>query len=250
MADATHYEWTYSGTGVTFAQPTNCTSITLIFAANATAGNLTVMPYQNESAGYGSPAFAVEINAFNLTNIELTGDTVKIGDDGVIVLETSENGITYEAYPVETTTVASSNTGTGSSINLNIAANYLIATQNPFAIYAVNGLCKLLIGTEIIYTEREIFVPDAFSPNGDDFNDLYIIRGIENYPDNKVEIFNRWGARVYKTDFYDNESSVWDGKSQHSLTTGNGVLPEGTYYYIIDLGDGTPLIKGPLYLKK
>lgn len=70
--------------------------------------------------------------------------------------------------------------------------------------------------------------PNGITPNGDGQNDVWIIDFIEQYPNNVVEIYNRWGELLFHADGYLQD---WDG-------TYNGKnLPIGTYYYIIDLGD-------------
>ena len=89
---------------------------------------------------------------------------------------------------------------------------------------------------------RTILPPQAFSPNGDGINDIFRIKGLEDYPDNRIEIINRWGNIIYIKAPYLNE---WDGK-----TTAGKDLPEGTYFYIIDLNDGTKPQKGYIYLKR
>ncbi|WP_234735823.1 gliding motility-associated C-terminal domain-containing protein [Tellurirhabdus bombi] len=69
-----------------------------------------------------------------------------------------------------------------------------------------------------------LLVPDAFSPNGDGVNDTWDIRGIEEYPDCTVDIYNRWGSLVYHSKGY---AQAWDGKY-------NGEnLPTGMYQYVI-----------------
>ena len=78
-------------------------------------------------------------------------------------------------------------------------------------------------------------VPNVFSPNGDGKNDTWVLRGIEEYPDVSVTIFNRWGGEMYKSVGYEDP---WDG-------TYNGTdSPSATYYYIIDLGDGQEPFSG------
>jgi len=63
---------------------------------------------------------------------------------------------------------------------------------------------------------------------------VFFIEKIENYPDNSVEIFNRWGQLVYKTNAYNNTSNAFNGISQGKGTfTKNDELPEGTYFYVI-----------------
>lgn len=83
---------------------------------------------------------------------------------------------------------------------------------------------------------------NEFSPNDDGQNDTFYIDCIDRYPDNQLEIFNRWGNLVYYKKGYNN---TWDGKAEGSAKT----LPEGTYFYILDLGDGSKKTSGWLYLK-
>jgi len=83
---------------------------------------------------------------------------------------------------------------------------------------------------------------NEFSPNDDGQNDFFYIDCIERYPNNQLEIFNRWGNLVYYQKGYKN---TWDGKAEGSAKT----LPEGTYFYILDLGDGSKKTSGWVYLK-
>ncbi|MEN2398675.1 gliding motility-associated C-terminal domain-containing protein, partial [Flavobacterium sp. MC2016-06] len=88
-------------------------------------------------------------------------------------------------------------------------------------------------------------INNEFSPNDDGINDVFYIDCIANYPDNTLEVYNRWGKQVYIRKGYKN---TWDGTSE---TKGSlKVLPVGTYFYILDLGDGTPKTSGWLYLKR
>lgn len=83
---------------------------------------------------------------------------------------------------------------------------------------------------------------NEFSPNDDGQNDTFYIDCITQYPDNQLEVFNRWGNLVYHKKGYDN---TWDGKADGSAKT----LPEGTYFYVLDLGNGSAKKSGWLYLK-
>jgi gliding motility-associated-like protein/uncharacterized repeat protein (TIGR01451 family) len=93
----------------------------------------------------------------------------------------------------------------------------------------------------------DFFIPEGFSPNGDGINDLFVIRGISNYPENTFTIFNRWGNKVFEANPY---TSTWDGKSGSGLRVGGDELPVGTYFYVLDLGDGSPIYKGTIYLNR
>ena len=92
-----------------------------------------------------------------------------------------------------------------------------------------------------------VIIPQGFSPNGDGVNDTFEIIGLEDYPNNEISIFNRWGHKVFGSRDYDNK---WDGISQSPMTIGNGLLPKGTYYYVLDLGDGSKLFKGYIFLNR
>jgi len=84
-------------------------------------------------------------------------------------------------------------------------------------------------------------VPNAFTPNNDNDNDTWRIDILVNYPDASVAIYNRWGQSVYKTD-RNYPSQGWDG-------TSNGrALPMDTYFYVIDLKDGSKPIMGSINL--
>ncbi|MBA0884997.1 DUF7507 domain-containing protein, partial [Flavobacterium undicola] len=82
-----------------------------------------------------------------------------------------------------------------------------------------------------------IFVHNAFTPNGDEFNDKFKIDNIEDtlcYPENSVEIYNRWGILVFETKGYDNGNNVFKGYSEGRVTVDkNAGLPTGTYFYIL-----------------
>lgn len=73
-------------------------------------------------------------------------------------------------------------------------------------------------------------VPNAFSPDGDDINDLFITKltpELENCVE--VKVFNRWGRKVFESS---DDSKVWDG-----TINGKGEAEEGVYYYIVKIKD-------------
>ena len=91
----------------------------------------------------------------------------------------------------------------------------------------------------------EIFIPEGFSPNGDGYNDRFVILGIEHYADNELMVFNRQGITVYHRANYQND---WDGTPEEGRVLG-GVLPEGTYYYIFKYGENG-IRKGFVYINR
>ena len=88
-------------------------------------------------------------------------------------------------------------------------------------------------------------IPNGFSPNLDTLNDTFIIPCIEDYPNNELKIYNRYGTLVYNKTNYHNQ---WDGKPNTGLFNQNKVLPVGTYFYIFRINSNpTPLV-GYIYL--
>lgn len=82
----------------------------------------------------------------------------------------------------------------------------------------------------------EVF--NAVSPNGDGDNDVFYIRGLECYPDNSVEIYNRWGVLVFERTAYNNDDRAFRGVSEGRVTVNQSEeLPVGTYYYIFKYKD-------------
>lgn len=87
----------------------------------------------------------------------------------------------------------------------------------------------------------KILIYNGISPNGDNLNDEWHLPGIDQYPNNEVRVFNRWGEQVFERKGYTNAQG-WDGRW-------NGRdLPDGTYYYMIDLKDGSAVLSGFLQI--
>ena len=83
--------------------------------------------------------------------------------------------------------------------------------------------------------EEEIKVINVITPNGDGVHDVLRIDGLENYPNNTLKIFNRWGVSVYNTRAYNTEGNIFDGTSEGRATVDQErKLPVGTYFYILD----------------
>lgn len=83
---------------------------------------------------------------------------------------------------------------------------------------------------------KQLIIPQFISPNGDGKNDFLHIDYIEQYPNNNLRIFNRYGALVYSKNNYDNS---WGGElntNSLSIVSSENILPSGTYFYILDLG--------------
>lgn len=104
------------------------------------------------------------------------------------------------------------------------------------------------------FNSCKINIFNAVSPDDDGMNDFFYIQGIECYPNNSVEIYNRWGVLVYETNEYNNSDKSFKGYSEGRVTIKNGEpLPVGTYFYIfkfIDFYNKQQKVQGYLYLNR
>lgn len=96
--------------------------------------------------------------------------------------------------------------------------------------YSVTVEVEVVSSSDNPDSKYELDLPTAFSPNGDGVNDRFEILGLERYPKSSIVIVDRWGKVVYQANPYANN---WDGRT----LTGKA-LPEGVYYYALDLSFG------------
>jgi gliding motility-associated-like protein len=119
-----------------------------------------------------------------------------------------------------------------------------IATPVETTTYTLTVTSKLgcIYTDEVTVTVLPRIDPtNAITMNGDNINDNWVIRNIEYYPNNRVQIYTRWGALIYESFGY---KEPWNG-------THNGkALPFGAYYYIIDLGINESPVSGSITLIK
>ncbi|NOR76133.1 MAG: tandem-95 repeat protein, partial [Draconibacterium sp.] len=109
---------------------------------------------------------------------------------------------------------------------------------------------------KLVAEVKELLIPEIFSPNGDGIQDYFRIQGIEAYPLAKIEIYNRWGNKVYSQENYGNieilgtTEAWWDGYSNHEWSLGKEKLPPATYFYILYLNDSSKPLNGYLFLNR
>jgi gliding motility-associated-like protein len=126
-----------------------------------------------------------------------------------------------------------------------------ILAQIPAGIYTVNIITKLgcaVSGTATVETEIRPF--NGISRNRDGQNETFYIDCIQNFPNNLVKIYNRAGTLVYQEEGYNNIDMYFDGKSNQGISPMGSNLPDGTYYYVIDKGDGSNRLAGYMEIVK
>jgi len=150
----------------------------------------------------------------------LLGESVSLAEIGVIPFDT------YEW----------SNTN-GVVLSNNSSFTYTPTQSDSFNLYVTDGICK---GYCSVYITLGVLPFDAISPNGDGMNDTWVIKDLERYPNAIVKVFNRWGQLLFEIDgpAFPNNDFNWQE------------LTVGTYYYIIDLGNGDTPQTGPITIIK
>ncbi len=149
----------------------------------------------------------INVNYKLLPQINLGNDTV-LCSGKVIVLNATNTSSIYHWQ----------DSSTASTYIVNLQGTYWVRVTNQYN-------CSAYDTVNIMYKECEdtLIIPNIFTPNGDAFNDYFVIKNSINWNIN-LEVFNRWGNVIYEADNYQNN---WDGKCK-----GNP-LADGTYFYII-----------------
>jgi len=108
--------------------------------------------------------------------------------------------------------------------------------------YVLSNMAGADTATVYIQIECTPFtVYDGFSPNGDGINDFLVVKSIDNYTDNQVFVFNRWGNQVFKAINYQND---WDGKFNQAD------LPDADYLLLVLDKEGNVLTKNWIRLQR
>lgn len=123
--------------------------------------------------------------------------------------------------------------------------NYLVTLNVANSLGCTDSVSEVIV-INTVTTEINTLIPNAISPNGDLVNDVWKLEFLNLlYPNARVEIYNEWGQQVFESEGYE---TPWDGRYNGEL------VPDGTYYYIIDLKDsGDPekdIYKGTLLVLK
>lgn len=105
----------------------------------------------------------------------------------------------------------------------------------------VTSPCTTVSDTAQVKVYKKIVIPSVFSPNADGINDTWYIVGLDAYSESLLTVYTRSGQKVFTNI---GGSIAWDG-------TYNGkLLPDGVYYYVIDLKNSTPMLSGYITILK
>ena len=226
------YTWDAVTTGTNYPVPTATTNLvgTYTINVNALLGSGTNTCTTNSTA-------TIIVNPNPMVSVEQSSIEICSGETALLnVLNPLPSPISY---------LWSYNNTTGSNVTIPDIQSDIAGTYTVF-ITDANG-CKNYATVNLLVNDCGLFIPEIYSPNGDGQNDRFEIIGIEHFPNNKLTIFNRWGAMVYQKEKYNNE---WNGKPNVNSATGKEMLPAGTYFVLFDYGDGkTEIYKGYVQLE-
>lgn len=164
------------------------------------------------------------LTVHDLPVVDLGNDTMLCGEGAYIVLDAGNSGSDFFWSTGEMT----------QTIEVNEVfedTEYWVEVTDP------NGC----IGMDTILIETcndKLFIPTAFTPNGDEYNQYWVIEQLYLFPNAQIDIYNRWSKRVFHVT-NPNSTQVWDGRDSNGKE-----LPMDSYYYVIDLGDGSKPITG------
>ncbi|MBL4753061.1 MAG: gliding motility-associated C-terminal domain-containing protein, partial [Flavobacteriales bacterium] len=192
------------------------------------SGTYAVLVSDSSGSCFGTDNILVSVNALPVAD---AGPDESTTQDSCVVLNAT-GGIGYVWSP--STNLTDPNTQSPTACPGETSVFYVTVTD-------ING-CSALDSVTITIIEDSpvasvLSIPNTFTPNGDGKNEMWVIRTIEQFPTNVVNVYNRWGDKVFSANPYLNE---WDGSSLGKQ------LPDATYYYIVDLGDGTPAFRGTI----
>ncbi|MDR6339099.1 gliding motility-associated-like protein [Filimonas zeae] len=185
-----------------------------------TPGTFTIMHHVTSSDGCVSDTASATVTVYDTPKVDAGPDQSIIQGSGAVLRgNVVVNGAyTFEWSPVAT--LVSSNTLNPAASPPETQRYYLQATTGNMCTAKDSVLVTVLLS---------ILPPNTFTPNGDGIHDTWVIEGLQTYRSATVQVFSRWGAKVFESKGY---AVPWNG-----MQNGNP-LPAGTYYYIIN--PGTP----------
>ena len=223
----------------------------------------------NQTAGLASGAeFPIGINTISFEAIDTAGNSVTCSFDIIVEAEdilvcTVDAGTNFditEGDKVELNAVISGvgliewlpSTGLSNTMIANPIASPIVTTTYTIRFTNIQGCIAEDTVTVFVTPLEKDETKYGFSPDGDGINEYWEIDGIENYPENIVQIYNRWGDLVFETTGYNNTSKVFRGIANRKRNLGADKLPGGTYFFHIKIKESHNLKKekGFLILKR
>ncbi len=247
----------YNGIAVTAGDEISVDSLSkLSFVPDRNFDGVTEFQWNgHDGMAYADEPAPVIITIFEDNLLSAVNDTIYLIDitvyDGTLV--GNVRNPQEEAFSFETAPVIDTQHGT---LTLRADGSYTYQTTEDFAgedsftyrVCNADTPPHCAEASVIIVVAEPLRVYEGFSPDGDGVNDRWRIENIENYPNNVVRIFNRWGNQVFEMESYNNEDRSWNSDSDRGLIAGD--VPDGTYFYLIELGTGRKPLSGYVIINR
>lgn len=188
----------------------------------------------------------VVVNVINGNDINLVSDTVSVYNGGTASVSVTSNDVGADATSVSIVSGPTYGTATvGANGNIQYTAPSDFTGRDTVFYQACHPTCNQYCETSYLVItvefDGEVEIPTGFSPNEDGINDNFVILGINYFPEAELTVFNRWGEVVYQKANYNNE---WQGEFNGGRSLGGNQVPEGTYFYVLQLGPGFETYNG------
>ncbi len=115
----------------------------------------------------------------------------------------------------------------GGTLTTNPASTTVRVIQNTTYTVTATSTAGCIATANVVVTTKEdnyVETVNVFTPNGDGINDRFVIKNLDLYPNNKLQVFDRTGKVVYEQNNYAN---TWDGYVNGKLLT------KDTYFYVL-----------------
>ncbi len=213
------YTWT-DANGIQISTGSSITNLAAgdyyLNVADSRCGNLSI--------NYIIPAQSAYVAAPSVSDVQLCSS-----GDAFISVNNPSSTFTYRLYDDQ-------NSSQPLDVENSGRFKVTISNNRSYFISQLNGTCESTRSeVKITVGISGVNIPNAFTPNGDGINDYWSLKGMENNPTSLVQIFTRYGQKVFESKGYEHP---FDG------TSGGKQLPSGVYYYIINLGTGCNVLSG------
>ncbi|MGI4863949.1 MAG: gliding motility-associated C-terminal domain-containing protein [Janthinobacterium lividum] len=219
------YSWSPT-TGLSNPAIANPT-VTLTNTTSAATTQTYTLSVTNASGCASTTTTVVTVNPAVVATTAATVTTVT--DAPVTIGAAPVAGFTYSWSPatgLSSSTLANPTVTLPNYTGIPITRTYTLTTTNTATGCVGTASVVVTVNPDLTF---EVF-NNVITANGDNLNDRLKVRNIKSFPNNKVEIYNRWGRQIFTTTNYDNDTNYWGT---------DPILVAGNYYYIFKQGDNT-----------
>ncbi len=219
-------------------------SMVVNFGDGSTASYNNLQPFSHQYTGVGSYTVTVDVTSilgchyittysnlietydYPIASFTVNPNQVSMFKPFVNLMNQSSDDVVSYLWDIPKGTPAS-------SVLENLSVSYPIDSVGtyPITLYVTNiqGCIDSIVGSVIVFEEVLLYAPNTFTPDGDTYNQTWVVYGVGINPSNfNLKLFNRWGELVWETtDIHQG----WDGK------IGGEFVQDGAYNWMISAGN-------------